>query len=100
MILNFGCRRFHSSRYPAKPSDIAHKFDPTTHNHVVFVRKNKFFKVPLADNNGRELTAAELEAQIDKVIAMAGNDKAVPVGVLTSENRDNWTDVSQAPFVP
>ncbi|KAI0917381.1 hypothetical protein AcW2_007518 [Taiwanofungus camphoratus] len=87
---------FHSSRYPAKPSDIAHKFDPTTHNHVVFVRKNKFFKVPLADNNGRELTAAELEAQIDKVIAMAGNDKAVPVGVLTSENRDNWTDARAA----
>lgn len=87
---------FHSSRYPVKPSDKARKYDPTTHNHVVFVRKNKFFKVPLADKSGRELSAAELEAQIEKVIAMAGQWKAVPVGALTSENRDTWTDARDA----
>lgn len=85
---------FHSSRYPTKPSDTAKKFDHTKHNHVVLVRKNKFFKVALADKSGRELSAAELEAQIEKVIALAGNEKATPVGALTSENRDTWTDVS------
>lgn len=85
--------RFHSSRYPTKPSDTAHKFDPATHNHVVFVRKNKFYKVQLADKDGLELSAAELEAQIEKVIALAGSESAVPVGALTSENRDVWTDV-------
>lgn len=47
----------------------------------------------LADKSGRELSAAELEAQIDKVIALAGNEKATPVGALTSDNRDNWADV-------
>lgn len=52
---------FHSSRYPTKPSDTAQKFDPSTHNHAVFVRKNKYFKVPLTDDTGRELSAAELE---------------------------------------
>ncbi|RPD62238.1 acyltransferase ChoActase/COT/CPT [Lentinus tigrinus ALCF2SS1-7] len=87
---------FHSSRYPTKPSDTAKKFDPATHNHVVFVRKNKFFKVPLADKSGRELSAAELEAQIEKVIELAGNEKAIPVGALTSENRDIWTDARAA----
>lgn len=56
--------RFHSSRYPVKPSDKAKKFDPTVHNHVVFVRKNKFFEVPLATVEGRELTAAELEVWV------------------------------------
>ncbi len=84
----------HSCRYPTKPSDTAKKFDPATHNHVVFVRKNKFYKVALADKSGRELSAAELEAQIEKVIELAGNEKAAPVGALTSENRDIWTDVS------
>ncbi|KAI0763633.1 acyltransferase ChoActase/COT/CPT [Trametes elegans] len=87
---------FHSSRYPTKPSDTAKKFDPTKHNHVVFVRKNKFYKVALADKSGRELSAAELEAQIEKVIALAGSEKAPPVGALTSENRDTWTDARAA----
>ncbi|KAH9936124.1 acyltransferase ChoActase/COT/CPT [Fomitopsis serialis] len=87
---------FHSSRYPVKPSDKAEKFDPTAHNHVVFVRKNKFYKVPLADKSGRELTAAELEAQIEKVVALAGSEKAAPVGALTSENRDTWADARAA----
>ena len=86
-------RRFHSSRYPVKPVDTAKKFDPKTHNHVVFVRKNKFYKVQVADKSGREISAAELEAQIEKVITLAGNEKATPVGALTSENRDTWADV-------
>ncbi|KAH9927061.1 acyltransferase ChoActase/COT/CPT [Amylocystis lapponica] len=87
---------FHSSRYPVKPSDTAHKFDPQTHNHVVFIRKNKFFQVSLADKDGRELTAAELETQIENVIALASNDKAPAVGALTSDNRDNWADARAA----
>ncbi|KAK7690110.1 hypothetical protein QCA50_006758 [Cerrena zonata] len=87
---------FHSSRYPTKPSDTARKFDASKHNHVVFVRKNKFFAVPLADSTGRELTAAELEAQIEKVIQLAGENKVTPVGALTSENRDTWTDAREA----
>lgn len=84
---------FHACRYPVKPSDTAQKFDPAKHNHVVFVRKNKFFKVSLADAEGRELSAAELEVQIERIVSQAGHSKAVPVGALTSENRDIWTDV-------
>ncbi|KAI0333740.1 acyltransferase ChoActase/COT/CPT [Cubamyces sp. BRFM 1775] len=87
---------FHSCRYPTKPSDTAKKFDPATHNHVVFVRKNKFYKVALTHPSGRELSAAELEAQIEKVIELAGQDAATPVGALTSENRDIWTDARAA----
>ncbi|KAF9071215.1 acyltransferase ChoActase/COT/CPT [Rhodocollybia butyracea] len=83
---------FHSSRYPKKPSDVAHKFDPKQNNHVVFVRKNKFFVVPLVDSSGRELSAAELEVQIERVIQQAGSESAVPIGALTSDNRDYWTD--------
>ncbi|KAM5533620.1 hypothetical protein V8D89_012733 [Ganoderma adspersum] len=87
---------FHSSRYPVKSVDTAKKFDPKTHNHVVFVRKNKFYKVQLADKSGHELSVAELEAQIEKIIALAGSEKATPVGALTSENRDNWADARAA----
>ena len=54
--------RFHASRYPAIPKDTAHKFDPATHNHVVFIRNNRFFEVQLAYPDGIELSAADLEA--------------------------------------
>lgn len=88
---------FHSSRYPVKPSDKAHKFDPKAHNHIAVVRKNKFFIVPLADNTGREFSAAELELQFNKIIAAAGETSdAYPVGALTGDNRDLWADARQA----
>ncbi|KAG6334319.1 hypothetical protein ID866_4773 [Astraeus odoratus] len=87
---------FHSSRYPVKPSDKASKFDPATHNHVVFVRKNKFFEVPLATPEGKELSAAELEIQVERVLQLAGSDASVPVGALTGENRDTWSEAREA----
>ena len=83
---------FNSSRYPTKPADTARKFDPGTHDHIVFVRKNRFFEVQLAQD-GRPLSLLELEQQISKIIAEAGQEPdGFPVGVLTSENRDTWTE--------
>ncbi|KIY45195.1 acyltransferase ChoActase/COT/CPT [Fistulina hepatica ATCC 64428] len=81
---------FHACRYPVVPSDTARKFDPATHNHVVFIRKNKFFSVPLVNASGQELSAAELEIQIERVIEAAGTTPVEPVGALTSDNRDTW----------
>ncbi|KZW03343.1 acyltransferase ChoActase/COT/CPT [Exidia glandulosa HHB12029] len=83
---------FHACRYPVKPSDTAEKFDHKTHNHVVFVRKNKFYEVQLAHPDGKWLSTKELESQIQKVIDQAGNSKALPIGALTSDNRDLWAD--------
>ncbi|KAK7056966.1 Carnitine O-acetyltransferase mitochondrial [Paramarasmius palmivorus] len=87
---------FHASRYPKKPSDTANKFDPSTHNHIVFVRKNKFYSIPLVNPAGRELSAAELEVQIERIIKQAGETSALPIGALTSDNRDLWTDARDA----
>lgn len=33
-------------------------------------------------------------SQIERVIKLAGEDKGVAIGALTSDNRDIWTDVS------
>lgn len=86
--------RFNSTRYPVKPSDTATKFDPATNNHIVFVRKNRFFEVDVS-----ELSTADLTAQIQKIIDNAGKEQAAnPVGALTSENRDTWADV-RFPFI-
>jgi len=88
---------FHSSRYPVKPSDTAAKFDHKSNNHIIVIRKNRFYVVPLADAAGRELSAAELEAQFNTIITDAGQNKSsAPVGVLTSDNRDIWADSREA----
>ncbi|KAI0297636.1 acyltransferase ChoActase/COT/CPT [Russula brevipes] len=86
---------FHSSRYPAIPKDTALKFDRTTHNHVVFIRNNRFFEVQLAHHNGTELSVADLETAVANVIREADTHKGVPFGALTSENRDTWTRARQ-----
>jgi carnitine O-acetyltransferase len=85
---------FNSCRYPVIPSDTAHKFDPQSNNHVVFIRKNKFYSVPL-EVNGVQLTTAELEAQVQNIIDHAGHTASIPVGALTSENRDIWANARE-----
>ncbi|KIM28465.1 hypothetical protein M408DRAFT_23835 [Serendipita vermifera MAFF 305830] len=83
---------FNAARIPTSPSDTAHKFPADSHNHIVFIRKNKFYEVPTV-LDGKEVSIADLESMIDKVIAMADQDaKGVPIGALTSDNRDNWTE--------
>ncbi|KAG8740422.1 Carnitine O-acetyltransferase mitochondrial [Ceratobasidium sp. 414] len=82
---------FNSSRYPVKPSDTATKFDPTTNNHIVFIRKNRFFEFDVTG-----LSTADLTSQIQRIVNAAGAEPAAhPVGALTSENRDTWADVSR-----
>ncbi|EAU85810.1 carnitine acetyl transferase [Coprinopsis cinerea okayama7 len=84
---------FHSSRYPVKPSDKAAKFDAKENNHIVVLRKNRFFVVPLTNKSGQEVSYAELEAQFNKIKQLAGDNAAsVPVGALTSDHRDLWAD--------
>ncbi|KAF8746661.1 Acyltransferase ChoActase COT CPT, partial [Rhizoctonia solani] len=82
---------FNAARYPVKPSDTADKFDPATNNHVVFVRKNRFYEVDVTG-----LSTADLTAQVQRIIDAAGPEPAAyPVGALTSENRDNWADARE-----
>ncbi|PPQ86322.1 hypothetical protein CVT25_005622 [Psilocybe cyanescens] len=88
---------FHSSRYPVKPSDTAAKFDPNSNNHIIVVRKNRFYLLPLTNRSRSELSAAELEAQLNSIIAQAGpTPHPHPIGALTSDNRDLWADAREA----
>jgi hypothetical protein len=36
--------------------------------------------------------------QIEKVIKLAGENKGVPIGALTGDNRDLWVDVGITEF--
>ena len=89
---------FHAARHPEKPEDTATKYDPQTHNHAVVMRKNRFFVLPLTGPDGAELSAAQLEAQLARIIDAAGEGAATApaVGALTGDNRDLWADNREA----
>lgn len=81
---------FNTCRIPAKPKDYNQKFSPDENKHIIVIRKNQFFKV-MHEVNGQELNTSELERQFKRIYQVA--ERAPAVGLLTSENRDVWTDV-------
>lgn len=81
---------FNCSRVPKKPSDTSVKYPFKENQHIIAVRKNQFWKIP-HEINGKQLNTAELEVQFNRVYEKA--ERAPPVGLLTSQNRDVWTDV-------
>ncbi|KAI8092592.1 acyltransferase ChoActase/COT/CPT [Halteromyces radiatus] len=86
---------FNNCRIPKKPSDIEISFDPIENTHIIVIRKNRFYFVDVV-HNGQQLSTTEIEQQFQRVIDLAGQDKGLPLGVLTTENRDNWTDAREA----
>ncbi|KAK5700642.1 Carnitine O-acetyltransferase mitochondrial [Elasticomyces elasticus] len=81
---------FNACRIPAKPADYPAKYSHVENQHILVIRKNMFFKVP-THHNGSQLSTKELEAQFQRVYETA--EKSPGVGIMTSENRDNWTDM-------
>lgn len=88
---------FNATRIPAKPSDYVRTVDPRKNDFIVVARKNRFFSLPVSHPDGHRLSTAELEAQLDAIVWAAGEaqDKS-GVGILTTQNRDIWCDVSDA----
>jgi len=84
---------FNCCRIPAKPADYPKKYSAAENKHFVVVRKNQFFKV-MQEVGGQQLTTKEFEEQFRKIYKLA--EFTEPVGLLTSENRDTWTEVREA----
>lgn len=80
---------FNACRLPAKPADHPVKYPPSENKHILVIRKNQFFKV-MHEVDGQQLNTSELEQQFKRIYEKA--EKAPAVGVLTTENRDIWTD--------
>ncbi|KAG0141453.1 hypothetical protein CROQUDRAFT_663784 [Cronartium quercuum f. sp. fusiforme G11] len=84
---------FNTCRYPNKPSDTAKAFDPLKNQHLTVIRKGKFFEFDVVKSDGSWLSTKELETQFKKVVEIAGDQETDhPIGALTSEHRDTWTD--------
>jgi carnitine O-acetyltransferase len=83
---------FNCSRVPAKPADHPVKYSAAENKHILVIRKNQFFKV-LHEVDGKQLNTSELEQQFKTVYQKA--ERAPAVGILTSENRDVWTEARE-----
>ncbi|RKP25718.1 hypothetical protein SYNPS1DRAFT_15255, partial [Syncephalis pseudoplumigaleata] len=87
-------RIFNACRYPVKPSDKLRAFDPSTHEHLAVMRKNQVFVFDLV-RDGKRLSTADIELQLNRIITQAGEHKAPAIGALTTEHRDTWADVRE-----
>ncbi|KAJ3278927.1 Carnitine O-acetyltransferase mitochondrial [Borealophlyctis nickersoniae] len=84
---------FNSTRIPKIPSDVTRNADLATNNHIIVMRKNQFYVLSTIHSDGRQLSTAELQKQLQRIYDMAGNEKEPPVGALTTEHRDTWAKV-------
>ncbi|OCL10291.1 acyltransferase ChoActase/COT/CPT [Glonium stellatum] len=81
---------FNCCRVPKKPADTSVKYPYQENPHIVVIRKNQFWKVP-HEIDGKQLNTSELEQQFKRIYEKA--EKSPPIGILTTQNRDVWTDV-------
>ena len=79
---------FNCCRIPAEGADYPQKYPHQENLHIVVLRKNQFFKLPVVVH-GQQLTTAELQQQFERIYERADHG-AAPVGVLTATNRDWW----------
>lgn len=52
---------FNTARYPSKPEDHARKFDPKKNNHIVVVRKGKFYEFEVVNKQGEFMSEKDLQ---------------------------------------
>lgn len=79
---------FNASRIPTKPSDTFEIYPSAENEHIVVLRKNRLFKVQT-----KGLGVEELETSLKQVVEQADKlGEGLPIGALTGDNRDAWTD--------
>ncbi|KAI5962123.1 CAT2 [Candida pseudojiufengensis] len=80
---------FNNSRVPAEGSDITQHYDPLENQFFIVIYKNNFYKVPTHNSKGEKLSKGEIYSYLQQI----KNDptpKSLPIGSLTSLNRDEW----------
>ncbi|KAL1123984.1 hypothetical protein AAG570_001754, partial [Ranatra chinensis] len=78
---------FGTCRIPDIPLD-ALRFHPKS-GHIVVAHKNHFYRVQVMDDGGVPLPKEVIYTRLDDCVK-ASDGLAPPVGVLTTDSRDNW----------
>ena len=87
-------RMFCTTRIPHKGCDeLCTARNPSSVRHVIVLRKNCVFKVPVKDGKGRLLSISQIEELLHVVCEKADAEEAAEhfaVGFLTALERDAW----------
>jgi carnitine O-acetyltransferase len=84
---------FNACRIPRPVQDSYAIYDPKNHTHAVVARKGHFFAIELVDSETCDpLPLAVIEDQLQQCLQLAESKSpsASKLGILTSNNRDNW----------
>lgn len=85
---------FNTCRIPEIPSDVTYVADADKNDHIIVIRKNKFYKLNTTTKKGEILSNSELEQAFEEIYKISGNqpaDRTKAIGTLTADNRDSWT---------
>ncbi|KAI1724404.1 choline/Carnitine o-acyltransferase domain-containing protein [Ditylenchus destructor] len=61
--------------------------------HIIVVRNGHSFHVPVYDTTGFPLSVAQLQSQLQKIIAESESVNAFPINICSSDERDKWAQV-------
>jgi carnitine O-palmitoyltransferase 2 len=78
---------FGTSRIPRKDKDEL--VTSTTSTHIVVLHRNNFYKVDVRTSDGAIKPVEEIFAQLVAIVT-DNSGPGIPVGILTTENRDTW----------
>ena len=87
---------FGTCRIPAKPDDYLIYAKPEECRHIIVACKSLFFKLDVFDKStGLPLSAASIKSALDSIKEEASKQQnnQLPIGILTAQHRDTWTDI-------
>ncbi|XP_039278604.1 carnitine O-acetyltransferase isoform X2 [Nilaparvata lugens] len=80
---------FGTCRIPNKPGDLL-EFHPNS-RHIVVMHKNHMFKLDVVTPGGTAVGTKQLARNLKRIFELS-RKPAPPIGILTSNNRDDWAD--------
>jgi carnitine O-acetyltransferase len=87
---------FGTTRVPKPGCDVLISPHPTTSKHIVLSYKDRLVKVPVYTENGKRVHTSMIERQLTSAVAAVDHlvqaEHQLPIGVLTTEHRDTWTE--------
>ncbi|KAL0274292.1 UNVERIFIED_CONTAM: hypothetical protein PYX00_006752 [Menopon gallinae] len=86
---------FGTHRIPKKPKDLLQLQDPqNVSRNIIVLFNNSIFSVDVFEQGSRKpLSAGHFLAILKDIVEQGSGDSGPGLGVLTTENRDNWADV-------
>ncbi|KAJ2163093.1 Carnitine O-acetyltransferase mitochondrial [Coemansia sp. RSA 552] len=83
---------FNACRIPKVPLDYCRTVKYAGNETVVVARNSQFFVFSFIRADGTRLSVGEIEDTLARIVEAADKSSAVPVGIMTADNRDSWAN--------